>query len=95
MHYRICHITPVACSLINFYMTDIVIKPSHYWILYPFLVYYNLIYFIYIKVTGIIPYWFVDWKDYKTPVFCVLCGMLLIAVYFLVSGATYLIKGRK
>ena len=92
MHYRVCHITPIVCTLINFYMTDVVMKKSHWWLPLPFLVYYNVLYFIFVKISGTVPYWFADWKDYKTPIFCLLCASLLVGEQLLFTSITIRIK---
>ena len=92
IHYRVCHITPLLCTLINFYLTDIVMKKSHWKLLVPWLIYYNCLYFAFVKITGLVPYWFANWKDWKTPVFCALCGLLLISLYLILCYITNSIK---
>ena len=85
---RLQHITPIVCTFINFYLTDVVMKYSHYDLLLPFLHFYNVVYYTFIKVTGIVPYWFADWKDLWTPVVIVTLSSLLIGLFFALALMT-------
>ena len=88
LHARTQHITPIVCTLINFYLTDIHMKYEHYELLLPFLQFYNIVHFTFTKVTGIVPYWFANWEDITTPIVITTLSMLFIGLYFALAWMT-------
>ena len=58
-----CHALPLACSLINFLMTDVSIRASDSLFLLPFALLYSYFNYRTVKAQGYPVYWFLTWED--------------------------------
>lgn len=88
-HSYFVHITPSVCAVVNFLLTDVVIKPSHAKLLLPIAVVYSYINYKSTLSRGKPVYWFLDWEDHWTIIYLVLLTIMTTLAFLGMAGLTY------
>lgn len=92
MHSYAIHALPFACTLLNFSVTDVVVKAKHTMTLGTVGVAYSFYNWFMVKRRGEPIYWFLDWKDHKTPLILAMLTLASCLVFYLLSFATQYVR---
>ena len=93
LHQYTIHIFPAVGMLVNFCVTDVRMCPKHYVFILGISVAYCFTNFFTVKVLGSEPlYWFLDWKDYKSPTICLAICVTFTTAYIKLAEMTQSVK---
>lgn len=91
-HAYFVHITPAVSSIVNFMLTDVVMKASHAKVLLPVSVIYSYINYRTTLSRGKPLYWFLDWEDHWTLIYLLILYIFTHLSFVGLASLTYYIK---
>ena len=92
LHMYHGHALPTMSLLLMWYLTELRICKSHWKMILYITVFYAPINFYTTMSRGYALYWFLDWKDYKTPTIIFVIATLAIGYFHLLAVGTYMAK---
>mmetsp|Transcript_17691 Transcript_17691/g.12732 ORF Transcript_17691/g.12732 Transcript_17691/m.12732 type:complete len:213 (-) Transcript_17691:45-683(-) len=88
----VVHIYPIFCGLGNFYITDVRMIYSHWKGQAIFGITYCTINCLESWRRGKSLYWFLDWKDYKSPLYCSIAITCYVMIFFFLAYLSHIIN---
>ena len=79
------HIFPLISLLLNWFVTDIRLYKEQWKTFIPVWVIYSTINCIATVQRGVPLYWFLDWKDLKSPLICLTVMIVFSAVFYFIA----------
>ena len=93
MHQYWIHIFPALGIVVNFYFTDVRMCKEHYQAILVMCVAYSFTNFFAVRVLGGEPlYWFLDWKDIKSPLIIFMITATFTMAYVKMAELSYCYK---
>ena len=87
-HSGVVHTSPLVCSLVNLYVTDVIIKASHCIVIIPLGLAYCIANYMTTKAQGKPVYSFLTWEDHTSFVIVAGLFMATFAIFWLLAVFT-------
>jgi hypothetical protein len=91
-HTYIVHSVPALAILINFLLTDVVIKTSHYKVLVWIALVFGFANYVATLKNKEPIYWFLTWEDWKSPAFIVALATVVSVMFVILGKVSWIIK---
>ena len=92
LHSYTVHSLPLICCLLDYSVTDVIVKARHSLSLIPIGICYMYWNYHVTTTTGVPVYWFFDWKDHKTPALGFIWTLCTMGFFCLMSWTTKVIR---
>ena len=88
MHSYAIHAVPLIATLLNYCVTDVVVKAKHCATVFIIGIAYSVYNWYVVRKTGVPVYWFLDWKDHRTPLILMMLTLASTGFFYFLSFAT-------
>ena len=92
VHTYLIHSLPALALLVNFLLTDLVIKASHCKMYVWLALVFGYANYVATIRNGEPIYWFLTWEDWKSPAIIVAIAVVVSAMYLILAHLSWIIK---